>query len=161
MTCSCCWTTTPCPAVTTGRSVFPAFPEYVIDCYRRYASFPFRTNESHGSLPGEAATLAGVCLGMLDPDSAALHEEIGDLLAPVMAQVENLPGVRPSLAGGRAGPRPGGSGCARRATTRATGTFPSGPPLHQVTAAGTDISATANHVGINRPFAARDKTVGE
>jgi len=68
---------------------FPAFPEYVIDCYRRYASFPFRANESHGSLPGEASTLAGVCLAMLDPDSAALHEEIGNLLAPVMAQVKN------------------------------------------------------------------------
>lgn len=68
---------------------FPAFPEYVIDCYRRYASFPFRTNNSRGSLPGEASTLAGACLGMLDPDSAALHEEIGNLLTPVMTQVTN------------------------------------------------------------------------
>jgi hypothetical protein len=50
---------------------FPAFPEYVIDCYRRYASFPFRTGESRGSLPDEARTLAGVCPGMLDPESVA------------------------------------------------------------------------------------------
>ncbi|HKS46212.1 MAG TPA: hypothetical protein VJT49_14090 [Amycolatopsis sp.] len=68
---------------------FPAFPEYVIDCYRRYASFPFRTGEALGSLPDEASTLAGQCLSLLDPDSEALHEEIGNLLEPVMAQVKN------------------------------------------------------------------------
>jgi hypothetical protein len=45
--------------------------------------------KSRGSLPDEASTLAGVCLGMLDPESVALHEEIGGLLYPVMAQVEN------------------------------------------------------------------------
>src|SRR5207302_628827 len=69
---------------------FPAFPEYVIDCYRCYASFPFRTDESQRRhLPDEVATLAGACLSLLDPENVALHEEIGGLLYPVMAQVEN------------------------------------------------------------------------
>lgn len=69
---------------------FPVFPEYVIDCYRRFASYPFRTDESHRRhLPDEAATLAGVCLSLLDPQAQALHEEIGNLLYPVLAQVQN------------------------------------------------------------------------
>jgi hypothetical protein len=69
---------------------FPAFPEHVIDCYRRFASFPFRTNESQRRrLSNEAATLARACLSLLDPQAEALYEEIGNLLYPVMAQVKN------------------------------------------------------------------------
>ncbi|ASR39918.1 hypothetical protein BAY61_32050 (plasmid) [Prauserella marina] len=68
---------------------FPAFPEYVIDCYRRFASFPFRTSDDHSSLPDEAATLASVCLMLLNPESEKLHDEIGNLLYPALAQVAN------------------------------------------------------------------------
>ncbi|MDT8913670.1 hypothetical protein [Amycolatopsis sp. PS_44_ISF1] len=68
---------------------FPGFPEYVIDCYRRYASFPFRVGETRGSLPDEARMLAEQCLSLLDPDSEALHEEIGNLLDAVMSRVAN------------------------------------------------------------------------
>ncbi|MGC7101645.1 hypothetical protein ACPZ19_43815 [Amycolatopsis lurida] len=101
---------------------FPAFPEYVIDCYRRFAGFPFRADESQKRhLSDEAATLAGACLSLLDPQAEALHEEIGNLLHPMMRRWRT--GARSAVAGWRTCWRhPGGSGFAPRATTRGTGT---------------------------------------